>query len=118
MSRTELGEMAFNAANAFCKRKELDADKDLVAHQSYFAGFKAGHTRAERAAEETTQGAVTDYWLKFYADEHCTLCGNRGIIDSRGIKTPAGVEVGRLNWCLCPNGQALRRDSKTNAVGK
>ncbi len=41
----------------------------------------------------------------------CTLCGQRGIIDTRGVKTPAGVEVGRLNWCLCPNGQAMREQS-------
>lgn len=51
---------------------------------------------------------VTRYWLEFYADRHCTLCGNRGWIDTRGMKTPAGYDVGRLNWCICPNGQELR----------
>jgi len=51
---------------------------------------------------------VTDYWEQFYATEHCTLCGNHGVIDTRGVKTPAGYEAGRLNWCICPNGQALR----------
>lgn len=47
--------------------------------------------------------------MEFYADEHCTLCGNSGVIDSRGVATAAGVVVGRLNFCICPNGQALRQ---------
>lgn len=51
---------------------------------------------------------VVDYWYAYYQDGHCTLCGNLGWIDSRGVKTPAGVEVGRVNWCICPNGQAIR----------
>jgi hypothetical protein len=52
---------------------------------------------------------VTNYWLEFYCDQHCTLCGNRGWIDTRGVKTPAGFSVGRMNYCICPNGQALRK---------
>ena len=61
----------------------------------------------------TKKKAVTDYWLKFYVKDHCTLCGNSGIIDSRGVKTAAGMEVGRLNFCICPNGQAMRRQGLT-----
>lgn len=53
--------------------------------------------------------AVTKYWVEHYATEHCTLCGNRGVIDTRGVKTPAGIVVGRLNWCICPNGQKIRK---------
>jgi hypothetical protein len=52
--------------------------------------------------------SVTKYWLDYYCDDHCTLCGNRGWIDTRGVRTAAGVEVGRVNYCICPNGQALR----------
>ena len=52
---------------------------------------------------------VTQYWNEFYADRHCTLCGNKGWIDTTGTKTPAGVYVGRVNYCICPNGQALRK---------
>lgn len=61
--------------------------------------------------------AITDYWLKYYADKICTLCGNKGIIDSRGRATsPAGHVAGRLNYCICPNGQALRKGGfKLNA---
>ncbi len=52
---------------------------------------------------------VEEYWFTYYLDDHCTLCGNRGIIDSRASAiTPAGYRVGRLNFCICPNGQALR----------
>jgi hypothetical protein len=51
------------------------------------------------------------YIVKLYlADGHCTLCGNRGIVDTRGVTTPAGVPVGRLNYCLCLNGVALRSE--------
>lgn len=56
--------------------------------------------------------AITRYWLMHYVKGHCTLCGNSGIIDSRGVRTAAGVEVGRRNWCICPNGQVLRKGNK------
>lgn len=52
---------------------------------------------------------LTQIWLDWYCTEHCTLCGNTGIIDTRQTAiTPAGVSAGRLNWCLCPNGRGLR----------
>ena len=52
---------------------------------------------------------ITRYWSNYYALDACTLCGNRGIIDTRGVKTAGGREVGRLNYCICPNGQTLRQ---------
>lgn len=52
---------------------------------------------------------VTDYWHRHYATVHCTLCGNSGVLDTRATAvTAAGLWVGRLNLCICPNGQALR----------
>ena len=63
-------------------------------------------TVAER--ESSFQQVLRDYWLKYVAGLHCTICGNCGIIDSRGVTTAAWVEVGRLNWCICPNGQTMR----------
>lgn len=58
---------------------------------------------------------VADYWFEHYRKPfehyqigHCTLCGNSGVIDTRGMKTAAGVEIGCLNHCICPNGQVLR----------
>lgn len=53
---------------------------------------------------------INEYWMKHYCTEHCTLCGNWGVIDSQGELTPSGHPVGRLNYCICPNGQAMRRD--------
>lgn len=58
---------------------------------------------------------VTKYWLEYYATAHCTLCGNSGVVDTRGVKTPAGVPVGRLNYCICPNGQVLRKAAQTKS---
>jgi hypothetical protein len=58
------------------------------------------------------QKRLTDYWLAYYVDTKlclCSLCGNTGIIDTRRSATsPAGVDAGRKNFCICPNGQAMR----------
>ena len=51
---------------------------------------------------------VANYAMEFYVRDHCTLCGNWGFVDTRGTATPAGVYVGRVNYCICPNGQDLR----------
>jgi hypothetical protein len=60
-------------------------------------------------AERVMSAVVRAYWRRYYDDGRCTLCGNRGVLDSRAVCTPAGVPVGRLNWCVCPNGQGQRR---------
>jgi len=53
---------------------------------------------------------LTNYWHEFYVNQYmCSLCGNHGIIDTTGIKTPAGLEIGRKNFCICPNGQYIRK---------
>lgn len=53
---------------------------------------------------------VEEYWLEYYVkDTHCSLCGNHGVIDTTGVKTAMGLAVGRLNWCICPNGQIMRK---------
>lgn len=60
-------------------------------------------------------------WYEFGPDAGQTLCGlcaNRGVIDTRGIRTPAGVECGGIWWCICPNGRALRRSFKGQPVPK
>lgn len=57
---------------------------------------------------------ITDYWMQNYCDpvnHMCTLCGQSGVIHSEGIRTPAGLLVGRANYCICPNGQAMREQS-------
>ena len=48
---------------------------------------------------------ITKYWLKNYIGGSpcgCLLCGTKGVIDSRDV-------TGCINFCICPNGQALRR---------
>ena len=51
---------------------------------------------------------ITDYWREFYTqDKICSLCGNRGVIDTSGVVSPNGEVVGRKNFCICPNGQDL-----------
>lgn len=60
--------------------------------------------------------AIENYWLRYYIDyEHslCSLCGNSGKIDTRGrAVSAAGVDAGRLNFCICPNGVGLRKRLK------
>ncbi len=60
------------------------------------------------ASQTRRRPSIEKYWIDFYCEDHCTLCGNKGIIDTRGTKTPAGLYVGKLNWCICPNGQIMR----------
>ncbi len=56
---------------------------------------------------------VTAYWLAYYVNDSlglCSLCGNTGWIDTRKTAiSPAGFSAGRVNFCICPNGQAIRR---------
>lgn len=51
------------------------------------------------------RGPTTGVWK----GAHCGLCGNYGVIDTRGkVFTPAGVECGVRAYCICPNGRAMR----------
>lgn len=61
-----------------------------------------------KCAEVTS--ALEEYWLKHYLSKEgmCSLCGQWGKIDSTGVETPAGVIVGRVNYCICPNGTKMR----------
>lgn len=64
-----------------------------------------------RTEKLPTKNQLANFWLKNYASKgHCALCGNHGIIDTRGkVFTNAGVECGDKVFCVCPNGQALQR---------
>jgi len=69
--------------------------------------------RDDETGEWKPNERLSHYWVKHYATDGCTLCGNSGIIDTRGLKSPAGRPFGRLNYCICPNGQikrAVRRE--------
>lgn len=55
---------------------------------------------------------VVNYWHGHYTNKGlCSLCGNSGVIDTRGVRSAAGVECGRLNFCICPNGQVMREQA-------
>lgn len=53
---------------------------------------------------------ITAFWARTYVRGlHCSLCGNYGVIDTRGTRTPAGVECGDVHLCICPNGLDYRK---------
>lgn len=60
-----------------------------------------------------TKNQLAQLWAsEFSPKNHCCLCGNRGIIDTRGqIFTPAGFECGAKVFCICPNGRAIKHQS-------
>jgi hypothetical protein len=54
--------------------------------------------------------AITDYWLKYYTVDSstlCQLCANTGVLFINTF-SPAGVLVRGKQFCICPNGQAMR----------
>jgi hypothetical protein len=61
-----------------------------------------------------TKNQLADLWLyEFCGKNHCCLCGNYGIIDTRGkVFTPAGYECGDRVFCICPNGRVLKKHYK------
>ena len=58
-----------------------------------------------------TKNQLSNLWIEEFGKKgHCCLCGNRGIIDTRGrIFTPAGRECGDVVFCICPNGRAWKK---------
>lgn len=49
-------------------------------------------------------------WREYVGPEGlCGLCGNHGIVDTKGVTfSPVGVPCGVRRWCICPNGRALK----------
>lgn len=58
-----------------------------------------------------------DTWLEFlgpsgvsHASTCCGLCGNSGIVDTRGkVKSPTGFDCGVRAFCICPNGRVIKQ---------
>lgn len=67
-------------------------------------------TAARQRRQIDRNVVVEDYWWNNYMHRGlCCLCGNSGIIDTRLTAiSAAGVNSGKLSWCICPNGQILR----------
>jgi len=58
-----------------------------------------------------TKKQLADFWLsEFCPKGHCCICGNSGVVDTRGkVFTAAGFECGALVYCVCPNGRVQKR---------
>jgi len=68
----------------------------------------------ELETEDAEEYGCPEPWMEFADGDHCGLCGNTGVIDTRGrVETPAGVPCGVLRFCLCPNGRAWKK-GRTN----
>lgn len=62
-----------------------------------------------------TKNQIANLWAQEYAPKrHCGLCGNGGVLDTRGVRTAAGLECGGRFWCICPNGRALKHQTGTD----
>lgn len=57
-----------------------------------------------------TKQQMSDLWSnEFGRRGHCCLCGNSGVIDTRGkMFTHGKVECGDLVFCICPNGRDFK----------
>lgn len=65
---------------------------------------------------EFKKGVLEKIWLKNYtaAEAHCTLCANTGIIDTTNSAIScSGHRPGRKNYCICPNGQRMKKQKVT-----
>jgi hypothetical protein len=83
-------------------------------HECLVVRVQDGYVAAERGSEGNP---TTDYWHANYVNKGmCSLCGNTGVIDTRGVCTPAGLEVGRMNYCICPNGQSMREHGRVEGA--
>ncbi len=54
-----------------------------------------------------------DTWMEFLGppgvESYCGLCGNCGVIDTRGkVTDPGGDDCGVRAYCICPNGRILK----------
>lgn len=58
-----------------------------------------------------TKKQMSVLWLEeFGKTNHCCLCGNYGMIDTRGkVFTAAGFECGDVVFCICPNGRSWKK---------
>lgn len=46
----------------------------------------------------------------------CGLCGNCGMLDTRESAIHNNKKIGVLAFCICPNGQAMKRSSRAIVI--
>jgi hypothetical protein len=61
-------------------------------------------------SNDSINNVVTIYWKKYYCTNHCTLCGDTGVIDLRWMVKPKKLVRGIANYCICPEGQKMRKN--------
>ena len=66
------------------------------------------------AYDKGYEAGKKELWLEFVNKNLCSLCGNSGIIDTTDVVSPGGIECGRKNYCICPNGRIIKSLSDTN----
>ena len=99
-------------ARAICAEVEQDPDEVIytVALGREHPMWEA-YVSTARAANAAYESA--DWAAEFAPKGACCLCGNHGVIDTRGkVFTPAGSEVGARVYCICPNGRRLKSSVK------
>ena len=61
-----------------------------------------------------SKNQMRDFWSENFmgSDGLCGLCANHGVIDTQGrLYAPNGqYAAGGRFFCVCPNGQSLKRD--------
>ena len=63
-------------------------------------------------ARPISKNQMADLWMAEFlsAQGYCCLCGNDGVIDTRGkLKTRTGIDCGARVYCICPNGRKMKK---------
>lgn len=69
----------------------------------------AGVAEAFEAVKAYVRDEADEAWLEFRDRMLCGLCANTGIVNTRGMRSPAGVTCGVRTFCICPNGRAMKQ---------
>ena len=104
--------------NAEVNRLLEQRNKLTIAAVSALGRIAVALEVALEAANPPAEAPTSDIWREFEAlviasDGHtashaCGLCGDSGMIVTKGVQTHAGYDVQTLSQpCICPNGRAL-----------
>lgn len=88
---------------------ELLRDAETCVYDEGSGMFEIGRAKNDPAAE------TRELWSnEFIVNNLCGLCGNKGVIDTRGHTfSNAGIACGGKFFCICPNGRTLKHNEGT-----
>jgi hypothetical protein len=94
-------------------REQHEAMADMMMFRRHSLSAETQWWGGKKMSRPITKNQLADFWLAEYAPNHnCCLCGNSGVIDTRGkVFTAAGVECGAKVYCICPNGRQIAKPS-------